>query len=868
MAKKPQRTPTRYGHNPKHAVDAQSVTRDTRPLLQQIGDIFVEPAVPATIICLLCLLPLVIPGSLYFVLPLGLWVWRLCTKHPDVLPMNLPEEANAVDLNDPFPGRLGARKARGKAFLGNDMDESWELWAAFEILTRHQTYLGTTGAGKTEALLSLFANYLGFGGSCIYNDAKGTIEFVWQSYTITRFFGRDDDFYTLNYIQGNTSRKPDPATRLSNDTNPFSSGTHSSLTQMMVGLIPSSGANDPNKLFSERAIGLISSMMPSAVELRDSGQLLIDPGVIRRYMEFTEFVSLADMPVSPEAKEPIYAYMASLSGYLANKPTHQQPEEVTRQFGFAQAYFTRALSSLSDTYGNIYMTQLGEVDPVDVVTNNRILVTVLPAMEKSDEELSNLGRINLTALRNAIATGLGPKVEGTRKEVLDSLSTATNYPTGIILDELAYQAVPGIAITAAQARGLMFAMCFASQEFSSLLRTLDKEAYQLIANSRLKVIMAQEDAGETLKLIYEVVGEARQMESDGHGIEQSIDYTDKGSATVRSVRRIDLMDLRSLNEGEAFLIYQDKIIRSFLFWHGFDKKKDTVRNFEVRRKMKTRTSKRGLAMQLYSPLMAHNQKEVDIWLKHLEVEDLVYDDSIPKALKPSTKLVAIAEEKALSPLETALAFIAHYGTSPVTSNVRKEQEKKDTAEDETSPAFDDKSTILGNLHGGAFGTGEEETTFDDLDGPTEGGTVDADHDALAAADAVLSAALDDLESEISSSGESLLEEADKDNPISIESIFADHDAATGGDDEDAPLFKRKAFSAASTEGIERIGTGVAYLERLRGEDEEKAAQSKGKAVDAIRKAIEYPTEPFIVKGKDFTAADTADIIGDWIDGDD
>ena len=54
--------------------------------------------------------------------------------------------------------------------------------------------------------------------------------------------------------------------------------------------------------------------------------------------------------------------------------------------------FTQLLSSLGETYGYIFKTNLGEIDFKDVVLNNRILVVPLPALEKSIDELRNLGK--------------------------------------------------------------------------------------------------------------------------------------------------------------------------------------------------------------------------------------------------------------------------------------------------------------------------------------------------------------------------------------------------------------------------------------------------------------------------------------------
>lgn len=189
---------------------------------------------------------------------------------------------------------------------------------------------------------------------------------------------------------------------------------------------PSSG---DNKIFGERAVALVAAEMPALTDLRELGKLQIDPGVIRRYMSFKAFASLfRDNNISKRSRDALQAYLESLPGYDEKKDINDQPEEVTRQFGFAQAYFTRSLASLSDTYGHIYLVGQGEIDYQDAVLNGRILLTLLPSMEKSGEELANLGKIVLTATKNGMVVGLGTVFEGSVDDIVHNLPTNSEIP--------------------------------------------------------------------------------------------------------------------------------------------------------------------------------------------------------------------------------------------------------------------------------------------------------------------------------------------------------------------------------------------------------------------------------------------------------
>ncbi len=59
-----------------------------------------------------------------------------------------------------------------------------------------------------------------------------------------------------------------------------------------------------------------------------------------------------------------------------------QPPSFAEQFGYAQSYFGKALSSLTDTYSHIYGAEDGEVDFADAIMQRRILVVLLPSLEK------------------------------------------------------------------------------------------------------------------------------------------------------------------------------------------------------------------------------------------------------------------------------------------------------------------------------------------------------------------------------------------------------------------------------------------------------------------------------------------------------
>ncbi|PZP82649.1 MAG: hypothetical protein DI592_09440, partial [Stenotrophomonas maltophilia] len=189
------------------------------------------------------------------------------TGKDDVLPIHLPMEANKLDKNDPKPGGKGFYKARGSFYIGRIRTTGEEVWASFKALTQHFLLFGTTGAGKTESIVSYIVNYLSVGSGVAFQDAKAAPKAMFQIATFCRIFGRDDDFRVTNYITGMTSTARDPAERMSNDAAVFARGNADSNTQLLVSLMPPSQGD--NKIFAERAVALVAAVMPALTDLRD-----------------------------------------------------------------------------------------------------------------------------------------------------------------------------------------------------------------------------------------------------------------------------------------------------------------------------------------------------------------------------------------------------------------------------------------------------------------------------------------------------------------------------------------------------------------------------------------------------------------------
>jgi intracellular multiplication protein IcmO len=578
--------------------------RDTRRFTEVLRDEAPKWDVSIGAVALLTIAPFYNPIFAWVSIPttIAISLWAGSARPNRSLPMKLPATlSKQTDFNDPMPGQTNKfNKASGTILLGNLRKGKAEVWVTGKDLLTHMLLIGTTGAGKTETLVSLSAcTAFCMGGGIIYVDAKAAPKLLFQFATLARIFGREDDIRVINYITGNRAVKERDWERLSNTTNPFAQGTANTAEQTLIGLLPAGGGD--NQYFLDRAIAILRTLLPALVELRDKGVLNIYPSLIGEYIAVDKFMALAknhievngvhyqNIELSERVLKIIRTFLKQLPGFNPNLSPDKQPEEVHRQFGFAEGYFARTLASLAGTYGHIYETELAEADFVDIVMNNRILVVLVPAMEQASEERAALGKIVLSSIRSAMAQGLGGRGEGDYEDVIDSLPIDLRIPTIIIVDEYAEVAVEGFAVTATQGRGLGMSVVFAGQDLAGFVRASEQEADMIFGNTRLKVLMALEDPEITWRKFKELAGSMKVAE--GAGWEQNFDgldtYKTNLSASVREADRINFLDLKEQREGEGHVFERANIHRVQIFHHGISDKK-LVKNFRVNRMLKVK----------------------------------------------------------------------------------------------------------------------------------------------------------------------------------------------------------------------------------------------------------------------------------------
>lgn len=570
------------GIDSKQEQSARQLARDTRPLGVRFADALSKPfllmLVCGTSIATMFLYPAATDLLAFLCICLFIFVFT----RPTSLPFRVPKTAKAKDYNDPIPGSNKPKMAQGISFFGNDRITREELWFTNEDLRTHVLIFGSTGSGKTETLKALAYNSLIQASGFIYIDGKGDNSLYASIFSMVRSMGREDDILLINFMTGARDVLGPQKTRLSNTMNPFARGSSSMLSQLVVSIMSSGkqgGGNDD--MWTGRAINFVESLMKVLVVMRDAGHILLDANSIRDYfvlekleqivvdkrfpIDDSNSVSLEGYP--KQILEPLNAYMNNLPGFNRQKKGNQG-SEVREQHGFITMQLTRAFGSLADTYGHIIRTNLAEVDFKDVILNRRILIVLLPALEKSPQELSNLGKIIVASLKAMMAAGLGEEVEGDYRDVVLRKPTTALSPFVCIMDEYGYYAVEGFAVVPAQARSLGFSAIFAGQDLPAFQKASKEEAASIGANCNIKICMKLEDPQETWEYFNKVAGESYVTNVSGFQMDAgslTLNYMDTRSASVDKRQRIDLLDLKDQRPGEAHIFFKSKIVRAEMF---------------------------------------------------------------------------------------------------------------------------------------------------------------------------------------------------------------------------------------------------------------------------------------------------------------
>jgi len=594
---------------PHHEIDPAKLTRDTRTADQRFfAALFRPPTFRAFMLALICL-QLYMP-ALWPLWVIVVWVSTMVFQDQKFrMPLRMPKDAGGLDQTDYteelkeeswlFGWIRKSRAVRKLAIAGGILylgylrspmphDYGRELWVTDSDARTHLFLPGTTGSGKTKALCGLVYNALCWGSGATFGDGKASVALPFSLWSMCRRLGREDDFLCLNYLTGGA----DPFQRMvaqeagvastgvpllpqSNGANAFSEGGADFLLQLLASLLPRATGDSAG--WQQKALNMIDAVLRTLCYKRARGEVDLSIGVIRHYLALHNLVQFyvegREGKLPEMAFLPLKAYFETgLPGFnpdLAHDPSQWDPE-VFNQHGYLTGQLARTLSMMMDSYGHIFADKYPEIDPLDVLLNNRVLVVLIPSLEKSAAEAAAVGQLHTSTQRLMMAQTLGYQLEGRKADILDSRPSNRPNPYIIINDELAYWFSEGLAVMFAQARELGFMMVVSVQDVQGLKRAAaGEEAASIIANTKIKWTLALEDPEDTFDLIKKAGGEGYYSMLSGHDAVNgtfSSGYAAQQTASVERRDRVTLDELKSLNRGEGLVIFKNSVLPSSAFY--------------------------------------------------------------------------------------------------------------------------------------------------------------------------------------------------------------------------------------------------------------------------------------------------------------
>ena len=521
------------------------------------------------------------PAAIDIVVPASITYAAWVLTRRVTLPMRLPRSSGLPDYSNPTPGSRKPKTAAGSLFIGWAINGQ-ELWVTAEDARQHITIPGTTGAGKTTAIMSLLCSSLAQGSGFVLVDGKADRSLFGTVLALARRFGREDDVRVLNFMVASGLKD-------SHTFNAFATGNADAIRELLASQLGDAAQNDTNGVFRERAVALIGTIAPVLVWLRDHKGVPLNIDVIRFSIELRWIWKLAmqkiyvlrdadtgketEIDVNGEIPEeiiwPLKAYLGELPGYDPTMPLDKQKgDEPSKQHGFAQFYFTATFTQLAVSLGHIFRCEMGDIDMRDIVLNRRILVVNLPALENSDATLAALGKLVVASLRGMMAQLLGASLEGDYTEADKPGMGPSPFP--VVLDELAYYATSGLDRMLAMGRGLNISFMLGFQEVSGIYARLGEKTASLLGNANIMIAMRQQDSGRTRDYIEKTAGQTNVTQATSYQGSSDGNYREARHAEVRTISRVDWNDLTSLIEGEAIVLFGGRRIYARVFHAKID----------------------------------------------------------------------------------------------------------------------------------------------------------------------------------------------------------------------------------------------------------------------------------------------------------
>ena len=451
-------------------------------------------------------------------------------------------------------------------FFGTEVNTKKEMHASDSKTRTHIVLMGTTGAGKTETILSLCANFLAQASSFILTDGKGDQLLFAKVFSLVRAFDRVDDLYMLNFLDPGDLKKDKRVERVTNTFNFFVDSTDAEANAIVGGLLPTDEGGGSGMWESRAATG-IESLNKALYWLAENGYMQLDPDTYREYFMLDKFSELAmDARIPPEYRAGLWTLLTSINYKAPSKEDKnpKQPSTTEEQWQFITMQFTSTFNMLATEYSHITVSQCPDIVMTDIVLRRRILLILLPTLSKSSTQVRNLGKIIIAMTRNVSSKALGTSIEGTKLGVVDSKPTNAVSSYAFMFDEWGAYAGKGAETLPQQVRSLNIVCVFAGQNFGSFeAEGLTESASTIWSNCTIKACMKIEDDATAEKFSkmadeeFTLVADSYEMSDNG----LSRKYKEAKTARVEKRPVLNIKDLKGQGAGMITFLYGASVER-------------------------------------------------------------------------------------------------------------------------------------------------------------------------------------------------------------------------------------------------------------------------------------------------------------------
>ena len=478
---------------------------------------------------------------------------------------------------------------------------------------------------NTELLLGLVSQALMWSSGFLFIDGKGTRVFYARMWSLAKRFGREDDVRCLNFMGvediDRPAGGPDSQT---NTMNPFAKGGADNLMNLIVSLMGDAGQG--NDMWKSRAMSLVTAVMKILVEMRDNGDILLNVQAVRDYLPLGEGFRKSEIGQKREKIETVeevpeaawdklkerggltglylralrgefsQGSLLALKGFFDTLPGFKleaalngmlQDPKANEQHSFLSMQLTKPLGGMADDFGHIFNTPLGEVDIEDIVLNRRILIVLLPALQKAEEEMRNCGKIVVSNIKMTMAKVSGATLQGGFAQIVQADPTRSPSPMIVVLDEVGYYMVNGIDVMMAQARSLGFCIILAGQDMSAMQKVSAQIAETALANASMLAIGKTVDGAKTMDYIRKVIGEEQVAVANSLQAQDGLfgrSWVDRQEVSFQQTDRVKVQDLQDMAPGQFYFLFDSKLELARTFYIG----EDFAPEFAVNRFLKIR----------------------------------------------------------------------------------------------------------------------------------------------------------------------------------------------------------------------------------------------------------------------------------------